>query len=95
MTEGSIRMEFDKLHHFLRKEKESRIAALNEEENEKGAKMERAIQEGIVSLSDRIREVEERMEDDDITFLKVGSDTYGCDAGIFHVDGYDTYTPIL
>lgn len=66
-------MEFEKLHHFLSKEEQRRIAALNEEESEKGEKMERVIQERILLLSDKIREVEERMEDDDINFLKVGS----------------------
>ncbi|KAI2650439.1 Nuclear factor 7, ovary [Labeo rohita] len=71
MTERSIRMEFEKLHHFLSKEEQRRIAALNEEESEKGEKMERVIQERILLLSDKIREVEERMEDDDINFLKV------------------------
>ncbi|XP_050950894.1 nuclear factor 7, brain isoform X2 [Labeo rohita] len=70
MTERSIRMEFEKLHHFLSKEEQRRIAALNEEESEKGEKMERVIQERILLLSDKIREVEERMEDDDINFLK-------------------------
>ncbi|XP_067296631.1 tripartite motif containing 35-1 isoform X3 [Pseudorasbora parva] len=69
-TERSIRMEFEKLHQFLRKEEERRIAALNEEEKEKGVEMERGIREGILSLSDIVRELEERIEDDDITLLE-------------------------
>lgn len=35
--------------------------------------MERIIQEGILSLSDRVTELEERIEDDGISFLQVGS----------------------
>ncbi|KAF4118095.1 hypothetical protein G5714_000146 [Onychostoma macrolepis] len=49
-----------------RKEEESRIAALNEEEKERRGKMKR--KRGL--LSDRLREVEERMKDDDATFLQ-------------------------
>lgn len=49
------------------------IAALNEEENEKRGKMERIIQEGILSLSDRVTELEDNIEDDGISFLQVGS----------------------
>ncbi|KTF77400.1 hypothetical protein cypCar_00047442 [Cyprinus carpio] len=70
-TERKIRMEFETLHQFLRKEEESRITALNEEENEKRGKMERRIQGGILSLSDRVKELEEGIEDDDIPFLQV------------------------
>uniref|UniRef100_A0A8C1UGE3 Tripartite motif containing 35-1 n=1 Tax=Cyprinus carpio TaxID=7962 RepID=A0A8C1UGE3_CYPCA len=69
-TERKIRMEFETLHQFLRKEEESRITALNEEENKKRGKMERRIQGGILSLSDRVKELEEGIEDDDISFLQ-------------------------
>ncbi|XP_059410907.1 E3 ubiquitin-protein ligase TRIM35-like [Carassius carassius] len=69
-TERKIRMEFETLHQFLRKEEESRITALNEEENEKRAKMERRIQGGVLSLSDRVKELKEGIGDDDITFLQ-------------------------
>ncbi|KAL0153528.1 hypothetical protein M9458_051142, partial [Cirrhinus mrigala] len=65
-TEKRIREEFNKLQQFLKKEEESRIAALNEEEKEKRGKMKRKIR----SLSDRLREMEERMKDDDVTFLQ-------------------------
>ncbi|XP_016304273.1 tripartite motif containing 35-1 [Sinocyclocheilus anshuiensis] len=63
-------IQVETLHQFLRKEEESRIAALNEEEKEKRGKMERIIQGGILSLSDRVKELEEGIEDDDITFLQ-------------------------
>ncbi len=76
MTERSIRKEFEKLHQFLRQEEESRISALNEEKKEKGDKIERRIQDGILSLSDRVKEVEQQIEDDDINFLKVGTHTH-------------------
>ncbi|XP_058653833.1 E3 ubiquitin-protein ligase TRIM35-like isoform X3 [Onychostoma macrolepis] len=70
MTEKNIRKEFEKLHKFLRQEEESRISALNEEKREKGDKIEGRIQDGILSLSDRVKEVEEQIEEDDIIFLK-------------------------
>ncbi|XP_026102795.1 tripartite motif-containing protein 35-like isoform X2 [Carassius auratus] len=69
-TERRIKEEFKKLHHFLKKEEESRIAALNEEEKQKRVKMEKRTEGRIRSLSDRLRELEERMKDDDITFLQ-------------------------
>lgn len=71
-TERRIREEFKKLHRFLKKEEESRIAALNEEEKEKKGKMEKKTKGRVRSLSDRLREVEEGMKDDDVTFLQVG-----------------------
>lgn len=71
-TERRIREEFKKIHRFLKKEEESRIAALNEEEKQKRGKMEKRRKGRIHSLSDRLREVEEGMKDDDITFLQVG-----------------------
>ncbi|XP_051742883.1 E3 ubiquitin-protein ligase TRIM35-like [Ctenopharyngodon idella] len=69
-TERRIREEFKKIHRFLKKEEESRIAALNEEEKEKRGKMEKKTKSKIRSLSDRLREVEEGMKDDDVTFLQ-------------------------
>ncbi|XDV16681.1 hypothetical protein PO909_016283, partial [Leuciscus waleckii] len=69
-TERRIREEFKKIHRFLKKEEESRITALNEEEKQKRGKMEKKTKGRIHSLSDRLREVEEGMMDDDITFLQ-------------------------
>ncbi|CAM4452987.1 unnamed protein product [Leuciscus chuanchicus] len=73
-TERRIREEFKKIHRFLKKEEESRITALNEEEKQKRGKMEKKTKGRIHSLSDRLREVEEGMKDDDITFLQ----NYNC-----------------
>lgn len=70
MTERTIRMEFEKLHQFLRKEEKSRIVALNEEEKQKKGHIERRIQGEILSLSDRVREAEQQIEDNAITFLQ-------------------------
>ncbi|KTF74762.1 hypothetical protein cypCar_00035984 [Cyprinus carpio] len=69
-TERRIKEEFKKLQQFLKKEEESRLAALNEEEKEKRAKMEKRTKGRIRSLSVRLREVEERMKEDDVTFLQ-------------------------
>ncbi|XP_073697592.1 E3 ubiquitin-protein ligase TRIM35-like [Garra rufa] len=69
-TERRIKEEFKKLHQFLKKEEERRIAALNEDEKQKRAKIEKRTKARIRSLSDRLREAEERMKDDDISFLQ-------------------------
>ena len=56
-TERQIREEFEKLHVFLRKEEEARIAALREEEQEKKKKLEQkiaALETVIESLTEKI-----------------------------------------
>ncbi|XP_051993681.1 E3 ubiquitin-protein ligase TRIM35-like [Xyrauchen texanus] len=69
-TERRIKEEFKKLHQFLKKEEESRTAALNKEEKDKKGKIERRKKGRIRSLSERVREVEDALKDDDITFLQ-------------------------
>uniref|UniRef100_A0A3Q2GQQ5 Uncharacterized protein n=1 Tax=Cyprinodon variegatus TaxID=28743 RepID=A0A3Q2GQQ5_CYPVA len=71
-TESQIRAEFNKLHQFLREEEESRLAALREEEEQKGKTISREmkrIQEQISSLSDSISAVEEDLQKDQVSFL--------------------------
>ncbi|MCI4394030.1 hypothetical protein PGIGA_G00164260 [Pangasianodon gigas] len=68
-TEKQIKEEFEKLHQFLREEEQARRAALREEEEEKKGKLERWIEQELQSLSDRLMEVEEELENDDVTFL--------------------------
>ncbi|XP_036000019.1 nuclear factor 7, brain-like [Fundulus heteroclitus] len=71
-TERQIRAEFNKLHQFLREEEESRLAALREEEEQKGKTISREmkmIQEQISSLSDSISAVEEDLPKDNVSFL--------------------------
>ncbi|XP_062273913.1 nuclear factor 7, brain-like [Scomber scombrus] len=71
-TERQIRAEFNKLHQFLREEEESRLAALREEEEQKGKTMSREmkrIQEQISSLSDSISAVEEDLQKHNVSFL--------------------------
>ncbi|XP_036000028.1 nuclear factor 7, brain-like [Fundulus heteroclitus] len=71
-TERRIRAEFNKLHQFLREEEESRLAALREEEEQKGKTISREmkrIQEQISSLSDSISAVEEDLQKDNVSFL--------------------------
>uniref|UniRef100_A0A8C9RAZ6 Nuclear factor 7, brain-like n=1 Tax=Scleropages formosus TaxID=113540 RepID=A0A8C9RAZ6_SCLFO len=73
-TERQIKEEFEKLHQFLRDEEEARLAALREEEEQKSETISRemkAIQDQISSLSDRIRAVEQNLEEDHVPFLKV------------------------
>ncbi|XP_062391028.1 zinc-binding protein A33-like [Sardina pilchardus] len=71
--EKQIKEEFKKLHQFLRDEKAARIAALREEEEQKSQMMKEKIEKmsrEISSLSDTIRDIEEQMGADDITFLQ-------------------------
>ncbi|XP_030579023.1 nuclear factor 7, brain-like [Archocentrus centrarchus] len=71
-TERQIRAEFNKLHQFLREEEESRLAALREEEEQKGRTMSREmkmIEEQISSLSDSISAVEEELQKHSVPFL--------------------------
>ncbi|XP_053180928.1 zinc-binding protein A33-like [Scomber japonicus] len=71
-TEKQIRAEFNKLHQFLKEEEESRLAALREEEEQKGKTMSREmkrIQEQISSLSDSISAVEEDLKKHNVSFL--------------------------
>ncbi|XP_059192597.1 nuclear factor 7, brain-like [Centropristis striata] len=71
-TERQIRAEFNKLHQFLREEEESRLAALREEEEQKGKTISREmkrIQEQISSLSDSISAVEEELQKHNVPFL--------------------------
>ncbi|XP_067427497.1 nuclear factor 7, brain-like [Thunnus thynnus] len=71
-TEKQIRAEFNKLHQFLTEEEESRLAALKEEEEQKGKTISRemkSIQEQISSLSDSISAVEEDLQKHKVSFL--------------------------
>ncbi|XP_036000101.1 tripartite motif-containing protein 35-like [Fundulus heteroclitus] len=71
-TERQIRAEFNKLHQFLKEEEESRLAALREEEEQKGKTISREmkrIQEQISCLSDSISAVEEDLQKDNVSFL--------------------------
>ncbi|CAJ1069458.1 nuclear factor 7%2C brain-like isoform X1 [Xyrichtys novacula] len=71
-TERQIRAEFNKLHQFLKKEEESRLGALREEDMQKERiiirEMKR-IQEQISSLSDSICAVEEELQKHNAAFL--------------------------
>ncbi|XP_047238341.1 nuclear factor 7, brain-like isoform X2 [Girardinichthys multiradiatus] len=71
-TDRQIRAEFNKLHQFLKEEEESRLAALREEEEQKGKTIIREmkrIQEQISSLSNSISAVEEDLQKDNVSFL--------------------------
>ncbi|XP_074494594.1 nuclear factor 7, brain-like [Sebastes fasciatus] len=71
-TEKQIRAEFNKLQQFLKEEEESRLAALREEEEQKGKTISREmkmIQEHISSLSDSISAVEEDLQKHNVPFL--------------------------
>ncbi|KAM6943966.1 uncharacterized protein PEZ65_001895 [Lycodopsis pacificus] len=71
-TERQITAEFNKLHQVLKEEEESRLAAVREEEEQKGKTISREmkmIQEQISSLSDSISAVEEDLQKHNVSFL--------------------------
>ncbi|XP_065327888.1 E3 ubiquitin-protein ligase TRIM35-like [Pelmatolapia mariae] len=77
-TERQIRAEFNKLHQILKEEEESRLAALREEEEQKGRTISREmkmIEEQISSLSDSICAVEEELQKHCVPFLSSYKDT--------------------
>ncbi|XP_019221585.1 tripartite motif-containing protein 35-like [Oreochromis niloticus] len=77
-TERQIRAEFNKLQQFLKEEEESRLAALREEEEQKGRTISREmkmIEEQISSLSDSISAVEEELQKHRVPFLSSYKDT--------------------
>ncbi|KAL6482359.1 hypothetical protein MHYP_G00104390 [Metynnis hypsauchen] len=69
-TEKLIRKNFEKLHQFLKEEEEERIAALKKEEEKIREIVEEKVEQQILSLSDRVRDVEDKLKDDDVTFLQ-------------------------
>ncbi|XP_064184585.1 E3 ubiquitin-protein ligase TRIM35-like isoform X2 [Anguilla rostrata] len=72
-TERQIKMEFEKLQQFLKDEEAARIAALREEEGQKGQLMKEKIEkmtEGISSLSEQIGDIEQGLGAEDISFLQ-------------------------
>ncbi|KAM3611923.1 uncharacterized protein V6R79_025940 [Siganus canaliculatus] len=71
-TEKQIRAEFNRLHQFLKEEEESRLAALREEEEQKGKIISiemKMIQDQISSLSDSISAVEAELQKPSVPFL--------------------------
>ncbi|XP_078026627.1 zinc-binding protein A33-like [Epinephelus lanceolatus] len=71
-TERQIRAEFNKLQQFLKEEEESRLAAVREEEEQKGKTISREmkmIEEQISSLSHSICAVEEELQKHKVPFL--------------------------
>ncbi|KAK9976444.1 hypothetical protein ABG768_021649 [Culter alburnus] len=72
-TERQIKEEFEKLHQFLRDEEEATITTLREEEEQKKQKMKEKLEEmnrHISSLSHTIKDMEEMMKANDVSFLK-------------------------
>ncbi|KAM4587656.1 nuclear factor 7, ovary-like [Odontesthes bonariensis] len=72
-TEGHIREQFKRLHQFLQKEEEDRIAALRKEESRKSQTMKEkieALSKEIAALSDTIRATEEILGAEDVSCLQ-------------------------
>ncbi|XP_067268519.1 zinc-binding protein A33-like [Pseudorasbora parva] len=72
-TERQIKEEFEKFHQFLRDEEEAAITALREEEEQKKQRMKEKLEEmntHISDLSHTIKDMEEMMKANDVSFLK-------------------------
>ncbi|XP_064793499.1 E3 ubiquitin-protein ligase TRIM39-like [Oncorhynchus masou masou] len=72
-TEGQIKVQFEKLHQFLREEEAARIAELKDEEEHKNREMKENIEEmsgEISSLANTIRFLEEELKAEDLSFLQ-------------------------
>ncbi|XP_070706123.1 E3 ubiquitin-protein ligase TRIM39-like [Pempheris klunzingeri] len=71
-TERQIKEQFKKLHQFLEKEEEVRMAALREEEQQKSQMMKEkmeALSREIAALSHTVRATEEELRAEDVSFL--------------------------
>ncbi|XP_039652502.1 nuclear factor 7, ovary-like [Perca fluviatilis] len=71
-TETQIKDQFKKLHQFLEEEEEARLAALREEEEQKSQRMKekmKALNREIAALSDTVRDTEEQLRAEDVSFL--------------------------
>nr|XP_020458307.1 nuclear factor 7, brain-like [Monopterus albus] len=71
-TERQIKEQFQKIHQFLEKEEEARMAALREEEEQKIQMMKEkteALSREIAALSDTVRATEEQLKAEDLSFL--------------------------
>ncbi|XP_050961750.1 nuclear factor 7, brain-like [Labeo rohita] len=72
-TEHQIKLQFEKLHRFLRDEEKAKITALRKEEEQKKQMMKEKLEEinrHISTLSLTIKDTEEMMKDNDVCFLK-------------------------
>ncbi|XP_016121111.1 tripartite motif-containing protein 35-like, partial [Sinocyclocheilus grahami] len=72
-TECQIKLEFEKLHQFLRDEEEIAITALREEKEQKNRMMQEKFEEinrHISALSHTIRDLEKMMNANEVLFLK-------------------------
>ncbi|XP_039665105.1 nuclear factor 7, brain-like [Perca fluviatilis] len=71
-TERQIKDQFKKLHRFLEEEEEARMAALRDEEEQKSQRMKKkmeALNREISALSDTVRDTEEQLRAEDVSFL--------------------------
>ncbi|XP_041835933.1 E3 ubiquitin-protein ligase TRIM35-like [Melanotaenia boesemani] len=71
-TERQIKEQFKKLHQFLAKEEEARLAALREEEEQKSGMMKKkmeALSREIAALSDTVRTTKKELRAADVSFL--------------------------
>uniref|UniRef100_A0A8C5CZF3 RING-type domain-containing protein n=1 Tax=Gadus morhua TaxID=8049 RepID=A0A8C5CZF3_GADMO len=79
-TERQIQKEFEKLHQLLQDEEKSRITTLRDEEQLKGQKMKKEIEElskQIETISHTVTETEQQLVAGDISFLKKFKATRG------------------
>ncbi|XP_050986932.1 zinc-binding protein A33 [Labeo rohita] len=71
-TERQIKEDFKELHQFLQDEEDASITALRKEEEQKSQMMKEKLEEinrQISALSDTIKEIEDKMNASDVSFL--------------------------
>ncbi|XP_077389708.1 E3 ubiquitin-protein ligase TRIM35-like [Festucalex cinctus] len=72
-VESKIRRDFEELHRFLQSEKEARLSAVREEERKKSRMLKEkivALSRDMAVLSDVIRNAEEHLTSDPVSFMK-------------------------
>ncbi|KAM9758319.1 zinc-binding protein A33-like [Menidia menidia] len=72
-TKSKIKKQFHRFHQFLKEEEEARIAAVSQEEEEKGEAARKKIEtlsRQIAETSDTIRATEEELRAADVSFLQ-------------------------
>lgn len=73
-TQEVIRSHFEQLHQILRHEESKRLADVRKEEEEKLAGVKDKVRElsaEVIALADTIAVIEEQLQEEDITLLKV------------------------
>lgn len=75
-TEQQVKKEFEKLHHFLRDEEASRLAALRQEEEQKSLMIKQKNDEMNILMSYFsciVNMIKEEIGSENVSFMQVGT----------------------